>query len=124
MTDLTQVVEQGVEVAFDTLKDFVVLGTYYTRGSEPVYDPDTDTMTYDQQNFSNVRMIRTSANMQEREASAVAVNEVKFLIPAADLPGYTPSETDWLDYAGIPYNVASFRHVPGDSLWIIMAREK
>jgi hypothetical protein len=124
MTDLLQVVEDGVETAFTTLKDFVVLGTYMTRGSEPVYDPETDSMTYVAQNFENVRIIRTAASMEEREASTISINDVKFLIPATDLPGYEPTETDVVDYGGVLYNVLAIKHVPGDSLWIIMAREK
>jgi hypothetical protein len=123
MTDLLQVVEDGVETAFTTLKDFVVLGTYMTRGSEPVYDPETDSMTYVAQNFENVRIIRTAASMEEREASTISINDVKFLIPATDLPGYEPTETDVVDYGGVLYNVLAIKHVPGDSLWIIMARE-
>jgi hypothetical protein len=29
-----------------------------------------------------------------------------------------------VDYGGVLYNVLAIKHVPGDSLWIIMAREK
>ena len=122
--DLKDVVEQGVETAFDALKDFVVLGTYLARGSEPVYDPDSDSVTYTPLEFHDVRMVRTSASREEREASSITVGDVKILIPAADLPGYTPKETDTIIYGTEHYNVLAIKAVPGDSLHIIMARKK
>jgi hypothetical protein len=124
MAGLNDVVAQGIETAFSAARDFVVLGTYYARGSAPIYDPDTDTITYTPLTFTNVRMIRTSVSREEREASSITISDLKFLIPAADLPGHSPDETDELEFGGDRYNVLTMRSVPGDSLHIIMARKK
>lgn len=124
MAGLNDVVAQGVETAFGAAKDFVVLGTYYARGSEPVYDPESDTITYTPLTFTDVRMIRAAAQREEREASAITVGDVKFLIPAADLPGHTPEETDEIEFAGDRYNVLAYKPVPGDTLYTVMARKK
>lgn len=123
MSGLNDVVLAGVETAFTAAKDFVVLGTYYARGSEPVYDPVNDVITYTPVTLTDVRMIRASASREEREASSVTVGDYKFLIPAADLGGREPDETDRLEYAGDMYNILAIKVVPGDSLYTIMARK-
>lgn len=124
MTDLKQVVAEGVEVAFAAAKDFVELGTYRARASEPVYDPDTDTIAYTPLVIADVRMLRTAAGVEEREASAVAVGDVKFIIPAVDLQGYVPKESDEIEFGGLLYNTLAIKFVPGDSIYIIIARKK
>lgn len=122
--DLNATVAAGVETAFSAAADFVELGTYYARGSAPVYDPSSDTITYTPLTFTDVRMIRTSISREEREASQVTISDVKFLIPAVDLPNHSPDETDTIEYGGVMYNVLAYRSVPGDSIYIIMARKK
>lgn len=122
--DLREVVTAGVETAFSVAADFVVTGTYYARGSDPVYDPDADTITFTPLTFNNVRMIRTSISREEREATAVTISDVKILIPSTDLPGHYPQETDEMEYGGVRYNVLTIKSVPGDSLFILMARKK
>jgi hypothetical protein len=124
MSGLNDVVAAGVNTAFEAAKDFVVLGTYYARGSEAVYDPTLDTITFTPLTFTDVRMIRTKASREEREASVVTIGDVKFLIPAADLPGHTPSETDEIEFGGVRYGVLATQSVPGDTLHIIMARKR
>lgn len=123
MSGLNDIVAASVETAFDAAKDFVILGTYYARGSDPVYDPSLDTITYTPLTFTDVRMIRTSASREEREASSVTVGDFKFIIPAVDLGGREPDETDRIDYAGDMYNVLASKIVPGGTLFTIMARK-
>lgn len=124
MSGLNDVVAAGVETAFDAARDFVVLGTYYSKSTTPVYDPSTDTMTGQHVTVPNVRILRTAASREEREASQVSVGDVKFIIPARDLGVVKPSEVDEIRYADEMYNVLAIKAVPGDSLHIIMARKK
>lgn len=120
---LGDLVHSGVETAFQAASDFVSLGVYTHRHSDPVYDPVTDQMTGGTTEYIGVRMIRTAANSEERESSPLTINDVKILIPAADLP-VLPQENDWFVLDGISYNVAALKRVPNDPLWIIMARKK
>lgn len=122
--NLNDVVKQGVETAFQAAADFVIVGTYTYRGTDAVYDPTLDTITAGETTVNNVRFIRTKATAEEREASPVAIGDVKLIVPASDIPGVTPTETDTLVLAGVPYNVLAVQRVPGDSVWIIMARQK
>jgi hypothetical protein len=124
MSGLNDVVAAGVETAFAAAKDFVVLGTYYARGSAPVYNPSTDEIEFTPLTYTDVRMLRTSATREEREASSITVGDVKFIIPAVDLEGRVPDETDEIEYGGIRYGILAIKSVPGDTLYIIMARKK
>lgn len=122
--NLKETVAAGVETAFSAARDFVSLGTYTHRTSAPAYDPATDILTAGETTVSGVRMLRTSITAEEREASPLTVEDVKVLIPARDLPGFKPSETDYFELDGTDYNVLTLKTVPGDSLWIIFARKK
>ena len=122
--NLNDVVKSGVERAFLAAKDFVSLGTYVVRTGAAVYDPTTDTMSGGETTHVNVRMIRSSSQGEEREASPVTVRDVKVLIPASDLPGVEPSETDSFTMDTVEYNVIMFKSVPGNSLWIVFGKEK
>lgn len=123
---LKATIASGVLQAFTAAQDLVSLGTYSTRGTSiPVYDPVNDTYVSSSANtVTNVRMLRTSLTDEEREASSVTVSDAKVLIPAVDLPGVRPSETDTIQLDGVGYNVLSVKTVPGDSLWILFVREK
>lgn len=121
---LKATVAAGVEQAFTASGDLVSDGTYTVRTGSPVYDPVADTYVATTNTYQNVRMIRASISNEEREASTVAVSDVKVLIPAIDLGNTKPSETDTFELDGLGYNVLTHKGVPGDSLWIIYAREK
>ncbi len=121
---LTETIARGVETAFSAAGDLVALGTYVARAGASVYDPVADTYTGGSVTVTNVRMIRTALSDEEREASPVTVSDVKVLVPAVDLPGHRPGERDTFTIQNIGYNVLRIKAVPGDSLWIIFAREK
>lgn len=121
---LKATIASGVETAFAAAEDLVSLGTYTVRRGTSVYDPATDSYTgVGPTTYGNVRMIRTALTDSEREASSVTVSDVKVLIPARDLP-VRPNETDVFTLDGVGYNVISLKAVPGDSLWIVFARER
>lgn len=121
---LLDVAKNGVETAFQAAGSFVSLATYYSRTGSTVYDPVTDVLTAPVTTLTNVRMIRTAATAQEREASPVGVNDVKVLIPATDLPGIEPADTDEFEMEGARYNVLTFKAVTKDILWVVFARAK
>jgi hypothetical protein len=121
---LLTTIAAGVETAFTAAQDLVSDGVYTVRTAAPVYDPVTDDYTASTTTFDPVRMLRTSMTDQEREASALTVTDVKVLIPATDLPGVRPGETDVFTLDGTGYNVITIKTVPGNSLWIVFAREK
>lgn len=122
---LKATVAAGVQQAFVAAGDLISTGSYTARRGTAVYNPATDTYTSTSVvTYPAVRMLRASLTDAEREASSVSVSDVKVLIPATDLPGVTPDETDTFTLDGLGYNVLSYRTVPGDSLWIIIAREK
>ncbi len=121
---LTETIAAGVETAFNAAGDLVALGTYVSRTGATSYNPTTDVYTGNDVVYANVRMLRTALTDQEREASPVTVSDIKVLIPARDLPNKRPSERDMLSVQNVSYNVLRVKTVPGDSLWIIFAREK
>lgn len=121
---LTATIRAGVETAFSAAKELVRHGTYHAKGGDPVYDPGSDSMTGGDVQVPNVRMLRTSSLAEEREASPVAITDEKYLIPAVDLPGITPSDQDKIELDGVFSNVVSWKPVPGDSLYIVFARRR
>lgn len=124
---LSLVVSSGVETAFQLAGDFVRLGTYFSMpdGSQSTdYDPTTDTIAGPRATLNNIRMLRVKQDEREIEASAAAKQQVKFLVPAADLPSITPKGPDEILFNGTRYNVLQADTVPGDSLWIILAVRK
>lgn len=121
---LIATLQAGVESAFLAAAELVRLGTYNAKGGVPVYDPDTDTMTSTPSVINNVRMLETSSQAEEREASPVTVGDSKFLIPFVDLPGIIPSETDTLTLDGVGYNILIYKKVPGQAIHIVFCRKK
>lgn len=121
---LVKTLQDGVETAFAAAAELVSLGTYKAKGGDPIYDPVADTMSSTGLTFSNVRMLETSSEAQEREASPVTVGDSKFLIPFVDLPGITPSETDTLRVNEIGYNILLYKKVPGQAIHIVFCRKK
>lgn len=113
-----------MEQAFAAAQDLVSSGTYYSRSGAGTYNSTTDTYNVALTTYSAVRMVRAGLTDQEREASPVSVTDVKVLIPAKDLANVRPKESDTFLLDGVNYNILSFKGVPGDSLWIIYAREK
>lgn len=121
---LINTLQDGVEIAFANVSDLVRLGTYQTKGGDPVYDPVSDTMTGGSpKTFDKVRILETSAQAEEREASQVTVSDSKFLIPFVDLPNHDPSETDTIIMDGVDYNVVTRKKVPGQAIHIIFCRK-
>lgn len=116
-------VAAGVETAFTAAGDLVSSAVYVVRAGTSNYDPVTDTYTA-QTTVYTVRALRSSFTEQEREASPVTVEDVKVLIPAVDLQGVKPRETDYFTLDGLDYNVLGVKGIPGNSLWIVSARKK
>lgn len=112
----------GIETAWAVAAEFVTPGTYTKREGNPTYDPATDALAANDNVVSNVRFLKVSASREEREASPVAINDAKFLVPAVDLPGLTPGENDVITILGITYNVLVSKFVPGEVLHIIFGR--
>lgn len=119
---LNSIIRGGVETAFAAAGDLVHRGTYTRRHGQRTYDAVNDVDVNDEIVYTNVRMIRTRATAEEREASPVSIGDVKILIPAVDTGGLPPTESDILEYHTEIYNVITHQKIPGDSLWIIMAR--
>ncbi len=117
-------VRRGVETAFRVAADFVSVGSYHVRTGAGSYDPVTDQLTGGVQVLAGVRMLRTTMQTEEREASALAVTDVKVLIPGVDLRGHTPTESDMFVLDSREYNVTVPRPVPGGSVWIMFGRQR
>ncbi len=122
---LLNVVEQGVETAFAVASEFVTIGTYIQHVGGSTYDPETDAVTPGVVEIPNVRFLKTASEGSEREASPISVTDVKFIIPAKDLPaGFRPREEDqMLPGDGLKYNLVVPRFVPGNPVHIIFARQ-
>lgn len=112
----------GVEIAFAAASEFVSVGTYLGRTGNESYDIDADTMNPIGTSIPNVRFLPTSVQDAEREASPVAVSDLKILIPGKDLGTFVPSTNDKLQMAGFWYNVVAVKPVPGKALWIVFVR--
>lgn len=112
----------GIETAFTVAAEFVTPGTYTKREGNPAYDPVTDTLAANDNVVSNVRFLKVAASREEREASPVAINDAKFLVPAVDLPNLTPGESDLITINDVVYNVLVSKFVPGEVLHIIFGR--
>ena len=121
---LNDQVAAGVEQAFAVMEDYVSDGEYTVLSGIGVYDPVLDKMMTPRTTLTGVRMLRTQLQTEEREASALAVTDIKVLIPGVDLAGIIPSETDTFKLDGAEYNVATFKPVPGNTLWILFGRQK
>lgn len=119
---LIETVKAGIETAFAVGAEFVTVGEYLKKTGNGTYDPVADTITPGANIVSGVRFLKTSAGVQEREASPVAINDVKFLVPAIDLPGLEPGENDQIRILGIRYNVVVTKFVPGNVIHIIFGR--
>jgi hypothetical protein len=123
MEGLLQATFDGVEIAFNVANEWVRLGTYLSRTGNPDYDPASDTLADQSKTFQNVRVIQVSATLEEREASPVAINDAKFLVPSVDLPGIEPTENDVLTLDGVAWNVLVDKYVPGRPLFILFSRK-
>jgi hypothetical protein len=121
---INQQVAAGVEKAFAIMDDYVSDGEYTVVNGAAVYDAALDKTLTPRLTLSPVRMLRTQLQTEEREASALAVTDIKVLIPGVDLGAVVPSETDSFKLDGAEYNVATFKPVPGNSLWIVFGRQK
>lgn len=119
-------VEAGVEVAFAVAHELVTVGTYHRKITEAqTYDPITDTTSPSNQPVSNVRFLKVAAANEEREASPVAISDVKFLVPASDMPDDfdRPGNSDQMSPGdGVLYNVVADKFVPGKKIYIIFGR--
>lgn len=122
---LLETVRAGIETAFAVGNEFVSVGTYYHRSGQGNYDADTDTMNPAATTISNVRFLKTSVDNTEREASPVAITDLKWLVPAVDLPvGFKPGENDQCEPGdGLRYNIVASRPLPGDALFIFFGRK-
>lgn len=123
MEGLLQLTFDGVETAYSIASEWVRIGSYYAHYGNPDYDPATDTLADQSKTFPKVRVIQVSASLQEREASPVAINDAKFLIPSVDLPGVVPTENDRLTLDGVIWNVLVDKYVPGRPLFIVFGRK-
>ena len=122
-TGLLQATFDGVETAFAVAEEWVRRGSYRKKSGNSEYDPITDTTADPGTVIDNVRCIQTAASLEEREASPVAINDAKFLIPSIDLPGVVPGENDVFTLDGIDWNVLVDKYVPGRPLYIVFARK-
>jgi hypothetical protein len=119
---LRDIVASGIETAFAIAAEYVVVGTYKPSDGTPVYDPDTDTMTQGTP-IPDVRFMPVNNQVEEREASPVAVTDLKLLVPGKDLKGVVPSDTGKCQLWDKWHNVILARAVPGQDLWIIFVRQ-
>jgi hypothetical protein len=119
---LIDTLREGIETAFGAVPDLVSIGDYYRKTGNGNYDPGSDTLVPGANKISPVRFLKTSSGLQEREASPVAITDVKFLIPAVDLPGVTPGENDQVVVDGGRYNIVVSRFGPGQALHIVFGR--
>jgi len=120
---LTDTLRAGVELAFAQVPDLVRLGTYVTKGGDPIYDAESDTLVGGVRQIPDVRILETSSTAEEREASPVTVKDSKFLIPWVDLPGIRPSEVDHIVMDNVKFHILVAVKVPGDALHIVFCRE-
>jgi hypothetical protein len=121
---LVDTIRAGVETAFSAVPQLVTVGTYLRKTGDGTYDPATDEITPGAMSIPNVRFLKTAADVAEREASPIAITDVKFLIPRVDFPdAVEPTDTDQiLPGDGQRYNVVATKFVPGDSLFIVFGR--
>lgn len=122
---LVDTIRAGVETAFTLGSEFVTQGTYLRRLGGSTYDPATDETTPNQEAIPNVRFLKTSSDVTEREASPVDITDVKFIIPRVDMPAnFKPNTNDQMQPGdGETYNVIASRFVPGDSIYIVFGRK-
>lgn len=120
---LLQATFDGVETAFAVCHEWVRIGTYRKLTGNAVYDPITDTTSDPGAVISGVRYIQTAASLEEREASPVAINDAKFIVPSVDLPGVEPGENDVITLDGVDWNVLVDKYVPGRPIHILFARK-
>jgi hypothetical protein len=123
MSGLLQATFDGVETAFAVAYEWVRIASYRKKTGNPTYDPITDTMSDQGTVIENVRVIQTAASLEEREASPVAINDAKFIVPSVDLPGVEPGENDVLTLDGVDWNVLVDKYVPGRPIHILFARK-
>jgi hypothetical protein len=114
---------RGVEQAF-TIADDVSMGVYTISSGVATYNATLDKQVMAASRVLNVRMLRTTLETEEREASQLTVTDIKVLVPGVDMQGAQPNETDTFTLDGNGYNVVTFRPVPGNALWIIYGRLK
>ena len=121
---LVEILQAGVETAFEAAKELVRVGLYTAKGGDPVYDPGTDSMSGGEVQVTGVRMLPTTTTVEDREASPVAVSDVAVIIPYVDLPGITPSETDKFEMGGVTHNVIAAKKIPGQAVHKVFGRER
>lgn len=120
---LNATVAAGVELAFNTAYEFVVVGEYHSRAGPMVFDPDLDTMTPAAPAITGVRFLPVNNTLEEREASPVAINDLKLLVPGVDLKGTIPTDVDQVKMWDKLWNVTLAKAVPGQALWSIFVRK-
>jgi hypothetical protein len=114
----------GIETAFGVGNEFVTVGTYDKSTGTGVYNPVMDDVVPGQTRYDNVRFLKTTTDVTEREASPVGITDSKFLVPSVDFPqGFLPGENDkFAPGDGVVYNVIASRPLPGNVLFIIFGR--
>lgn len=122
---LLATVRAGIETAFAVGEEFVSIGTYLRRAGPSAYDPITDTTSPAAVPIPNVRFLKTATDVTEREASPVTITDLKWLVPAVDLPpDFRPGEDDQIEPGdGLRYNILASRPLPGDALFIFFGRK-
>lgn len=118
---LRETLFSAVDSAFGAAGDLVRLGSFVSKSGAD-YDPITDTYA-PAVTTANVRMIRTTVQQNEMEASAAQVEDSKFLVPSKDIKDIDANSQDYILYNGGKYNIIRVDLVPGGSLWIFYTRK-
>jgi hypothetical protein len=123
--DLIPTVLAGVETAFSVAEEFVRVGTYVKKSGNGTYDPVADTKVENTNRIENVRFLRTATTREEREASPIAIQDAKFIVPSVDIPDLDPGENDSIEFNDGTleiWNVMVSKFVPGRVVHIVFAR--
>lgn len=124
MSGFLGIAKAGVETAFTVGAEFVRLGTYVKRSGNSTYDPVADTLAASPNRVKDVRFLKTALSRDEREASPLAIQDAKFIVPGVDLPEMEPGENDTIEFSDTEiWNVLTSKFVPGEVVHLVFARK-
>jgi len=127
---LAQTLKDAVDAVFTALDDIPENITYVkvTIGS---YDPEEDTQTLTTVNVAVQAIIYNGRDVDQDSVRRLTIaqgkhtdtDETRVLIPASELPAYTPKLTDHLLISGVKWEIYGMLPVPSNPCWILQVRK-
>lgn len=108
--DISSLVHQGLQSAFNTLSQEVVPTTFHRRQLNGPYDPVTN--SYPTDVYPNIPALRSQFDYREMATNQISIRDQKLIFKRRELPA-TPQEGDFFEFNGETWDVIRVFEYPG-----------